>query len=78
MMDRTIDGGGQVRIGHSRGDWVRQCGGNAVGDGGDTCLSFVRSKEGSESKFIWMRFLNSDQREVFGAKSIIAAKPVIT
>ena len=32
----------------------------------------------SESKFIWMRFLNSNQREFFGAKSIIVAKPVIT
>ena len=32
----------------------------------------------SESKFIWMRFLNSDQKGDFGAKSIIAAKPVIT
>ena len=39
---------------------------------------FINKTMGSESKFIWMRFLNSDQRQFFGAESIIAAKAVIT
>ena len=30
--------------------------------------------DSQESKFIWMRFLNSDQPADFGTKSIIAEK----